>query len=141
MNADPAITEFFDQYAEAFTAFDVGGIADLWQFPAYITTEGTSVAYEEPQAFKKNIVQLCDFYQQQGLARAKKTLLQTQPLYPRLIMARTKDEVFNGDDRLIASWEHSYIMRLTGAGWKAIAAFADGEIAAWRANGTPLGGD
>jgi len=141
MSADPTITEFFDNYAAAFTECDISAIAELWQFPAYITTEGASAAYEEPQAFKKNIVQLCDFYQRQGMAYAQKAVLQTQPLYPRLVMVRTKDELFDGNDRVITSWEHSYIMRLTGTGWKAIAAFADGEIAAWRANGTPLGED
>lgn len=141
MSIDSSISEFFDAYAAAFTDLNIGAIAKLWQFPAYITTEGKSAAYEEPVAFQKNIVQLCDFYQRQGLALARKTLLDVTPLYPRLVMARTKDELFDGDDGLINSWEHSYILRLTEGGWKAIAAFADGEIASWRARGTPLGGD
>ena len=73
------------------------------------------------------------------MERAEKNLLTVNALYPGIVIVRTEDTLFDKDDVLITSWEHVYLLRQTGARWRAIAAIADGEIEAWEKRGTPLG--
>ena len=139
MNIEYAIAAFFQAYAAAFSAFDVDAIADLWEYPAYLTAEDRSATYSDVASFRENTVMLCEFYQSQGVAEATKELIGIQELYPTVVQARTKDRLFDSEGKLVTEWEHVYLLRQTDSGWKAVVAIADGEVAAWRNRGTALG--
>lgn len=124
------IDAYFQAYAKAFSAFDTRAVTRLWHFPAFISTSGHSVAFDNPAAFEANTEALCRFYKAQGMVRAEKSLLTVTPLYDGVVLARTADRLMGMDGSLIADWEHCYLLRRMQAGWRAVAAVADGELAA-----------
>lgn len=138
MPIEQAIAAFFELYTSAFSRCDVNKISELWTFPAFITGESRSAVFDNAQSFEKNTTALCDFYKRQGMKRAHKTVLSAQALYPGVVLARTKDELFDEADELITQWEHTYLLRNTDDGWRALAAVADDEMQAWASRGTPL---
>jgi hypothetical protein len=54
---------------------------------------------------------------------------------------RTADALFDREGGLITSWEHVYVLSETPSGLRAVAAFPDNELRAWRDVGEPMGGD
>jgi len=74
------VEQFFEQYAAAFSRGDVEEIGRLWMLPAFITTPNQSGCFMDADAFRKNTEALCAFYRDQGLFRAKKTIIQINQL-------------------------------------------------------------
>ena len=75
----------------------------------------------------------------QGATRAEKEILDVQSLHDGVALVRTGDKLSDPEDNVVAEWEHVYLLRRDGNGWKAFLAIADGEQAAWLARGTTLG--
>ena len=134
-----SLDDFFTHYADAFSRGDVGEIGRLWKLPAFITTRDKSACFADPEAFRRNTEAACAFYRGQGVARAKKCVLEIKLLGEGVAVVTTRDELFGGAGEEIARWEHAYLVRETADGLRAIAAVADNEVKAWKARGTPLG--
>ncbi len=134
------LAAFFNDYANAFSRSDAAAIARLWRFPAFITAEGRSAAFEDVDAFTRNTDALCAFYRDRGVAKAEKSVAGVDALYDGLFLVKTNDALFDADGGRIVAWTHAYLVRDHGAGeLGVIAAIADGELAAWRSIGAPLG--
>ena len=50
------------------------------------------------------------------------------------------DRMLDATGAVIAEWQASYVLQRVAGTWKAVMAVADGEVDAWTARGTPLGG-
>ena len=133
-----SIEDFFEKYAAAFSQGDVEKISGLWKLPAFISARDQSAYLTDAQAFRKNTEALIAFYAEQGLARARKTVVSIDELCEDLAVVTTWDECFDASDHIITQWRHAYLVRETSAGIRAIAAVADSELNAWSARGTPL---
>lgn len=133
------VDAFFQGYAAAFSALDVGRVCELWDYPAFFSYGGRQDGLDR-EGFRRNTESLCEFYRRQGLARAEKQVLELTRLTPTTAAARTEDRLYDAAGALIAAWEHVYLLSDTPAGLKVCAALPDNELAAWRARGTPLGG-
>jgi len=129
---------FFDGYADCFSRGDVAGVLAHWSLPAFISGPRSGV-FSDADAFLANTQALCAFYAAQGVVRADKTILDVQPQFDGVALARTGDRLSDATGKTVAEWEHVYMLRREDAGWKAFLAIADGELAAWEARGTPLG--
>ena len=134
-----SLDEFFTHYADAFSRVDVEGIGRVWKLPAFITTRDRSSCLADPEAFRRNTEAACAFYRRQGVARAKKRVLEIKLVGEGVAVVTTLDELFDGAGEQIARWEHAYLVRETADGLRAVAAVADNEVKAWKARGTPLG--
>jgi hypothetical protein len=132
------VDAFFQDYAGAFSRRDVDRICQLWDYPAFMSYEGRQAALDR-DAFRTNTEALCAFYDRQGLARAEKQVLELARLTATTASVRTEDRLYDAAGRLIAQWEHVYLLSETADGLRAAAALPDNELAAWRARGTPLG--
>lgn len=131
---------FFEAYADCFTRGDSAGVLAHWALPAFISGCGNrSGVFTEADDFVANTQKLCEFYSGQGVARADKTILGVQSPYEDVALVRTSDRLSGEDGKMIAKWEHFYMLRRHDVGWRIFLAVADGELAAWEARGTPLG--
>jgi hypothetical protein len=135
-----SIEKFFDEYAAAFSRRDVREISRLWKLPAFITTQARSVCFTDADEFRRNLEDQCAFYVRQGLAQAKKTIVNISGLSNDVALVTTWDELFDASGKHIAQWQHAYLVRETKAGIRAIAAVADRESTAWNAEDPPLRG-
>lgn len=135
----PDFEGYFAAYVAAFSRRDVEALAALWTFPATIVARGRSACFEEA-AFRANTERLCAFYARQGVAEARKAVLGAEALFPGLWLVRTADRMTDSGGGEIARWEHAYLLAETEEGLRALVAIADGEMEAWAARGTPLGG-
>ena len=129
---------FFAGYSEAFSRGDVASICSLWAFPALFVARSNRAALDE-EAFRANTEAILAAYRERGVARAEKKVLAAEQLFDGLWLVRTADRLTDAGGRDVASWEHCYLLSRTGEGLRAVAAMPDGELAAWRAKGTPLG--
>jgi hypothetical protein len=130
--------DFFTAYAKAFTAMDVDEVCARWSYPAFMAARGKQATLDEA-AFRTNTVALCDFYRAQGVARAEKRVLELVRLTETTSTVRTADTLFDAKGDLVAAWEHVYLLTETPVGVRVAVALPDGELAAWRSRGTPLG--
>jgi hypothetical protein len=128
----------FAGYAKAFTEMDVDEVCARWSYPAFMAGRGKQASLDEA-AFRQNAVALCAFYSAQGVARAEKQVLELARLTETTSTVRTADTLFDARGDLVAAWEHVYLLTETPAGVRVAVALPDGELAAWRSRGTPLG--
>ena len=133
------VSEFFTNYAKAFSEQNIEAICELWDYPAFLSIEGQEVVLD-PGEFFANTKALCSFHAAQGVVRATKQVLELARLTHTTASVRTQDQLYDQDGELAAEWEHVYLLSRTARRLKAAAATLGGELAAWRARGTPLGG-
>ena len=126
-------------YIEAFMAWDAVAVSAHWAFPALTTQAGRSFVFKSEEHFAKNTQRLLDFYKSQNVARVERIVVDTLKLSETVVSLTVSDCMLSEDGTLIAAWQAAYVMQRRDSIWKAIAAIADGEVAAWAARGTPLG--
>ena len=51
-----------------------------------------------------------------------------------------QDRMLDTNRQELAGWQAAYVLQRFDGAWRAVAAVADGEVDAWAARGTPLGG-
>ena len=127
-------------YIDAFMSWDAEAIAGHWAFPALTTQAGRSFAFKSTDHFAGNTQRLLEFYKAQDVAKVERQVVEVLPMSETSVSLTVSDRMKTADGILIASWEAAYVLQAREGQWKAIAAIADGEVAAWAARGTPLGG-
>ncbi len=132
------IAAFFLRYSEAFTRFDADAVNALWVYPALFVSHAFTTSLDQA-GFATNTTGLMAFYRRQGMVRADAQVIDTELLFSGVAKARVAYRVIDAADAIIAEWEHVYLLRDAGEGWRVCAALADGEVAAWAERGTPLG--
>lgn len=133
------VQDFFTAYAKAFMRQDGAALAAAWSFPALISGPGAALACDDA-LFRRNVDNLFGFYARQGVADASATVAAVQILSPGVVLSQTRYAMFAADGAVIAAWDTPYLLRDGPNGLRAFAAVSDGEVAAWAARGTPLGG-
>jgi hypothetical protein len=78
-----------------------------------------------------------DFYLRQGVVQPLGELLSAVELFPNVAQARMAYRMHGDGEALIAEWEHVYILRRSDR-WQISLTIADGEMAAWAAQGAHL---
>jgi hypothetical protein len=133
-----ALTDFYARYADAFMRQDTDALVAAWSFPAAITGPTGNKMFDA-MAFRRNVEALFGFYQRQDVAKATADVAAMHPLGDGVVLGQIDYAMFTAAGAPVAAWQTPYLLRDAGAGLKAFAAVADGEIAAWAARGTPLG--
>jgi hypothetical protein len=132
------VDTFFKDYVRAFVDQDIDRICSFWGYPAFMVFEGRQAALSD-KAFRSNAVRLCAFYAVQGVTRAEKEVIFLMRLTDTTTAVRTRDMLYDAGGKIIAEWEHAYLLSDTAEGIRVAAAMPDGEVRAWRERGTPLG--
>ena len=136
---ETTLSDWCKSYVGAFSAYDAEGISAHWAFPALIMHEGARMVFESAEHFTKNTAKLLSFYKRQGVARAERALISFLPMWEGAASMRVHDVMLNVDSEPITEWEAAYMLQKIDGAWRAVCAVSDGEAAAWRARGTPLG--
>lgn len=126
-------------YVTAFSAYDASGIGGHWAFPAVITQSGRRMSFANQTDFDANTNALLSFYEAQGVKRADRSLIDILLLNGDTAAITVADTMRAEDGSAIVDWRAAYVLQRVGEDWKAVMAVADGELAAWRQRGTPLG--
>lgn len=126
-------------YVTAFSAYDAPGIGAHWAFPAVITQAGRRISFRSREEFDANTAALLSFYQRHGVDRADRQLVDLLALNDATVAITVADTMRTSDGSPIVDWRAAYVLQRIDLEWKAIMAVADGELAAWRERGTPLG--
>lgn len=127
-------------YVRAFEAYDAEAIAAHWTFPALTTQAGRSFTFKSAEHFAKNTGLLLGFYQAQSVTRVEREVMDILEMSPDAVSVTVQDKMLDAAGGQIVSWQAAYVMQRIEGTWRAVAAVADGEVAAWAARGTPLGG-
>jgi len=127
-------------YVQAFCGYDAPSIAAHWTFPALTTAGGRSFSFKSAEHFEGNTDRLLEFYRKQDVAKVERNIVDCGHLAPGIAHMTVQDTMLTQQDAIIASWEAAYVLQSIDGQWKAVMAVADGEMAAWAARGTPLGG-
>ena len=130
------IAEFFVEYVEAFARNDADALSKLWDEVGLFPSSTGNFAMER-RAFRDHCVTLMDFYSQQGVVRPEGELLSATELFPNVAQARMAYRMHGEGNKLVAEWEHVYILRRVDR-WQVSLTIADGEMAAWAAKGAQL---
>ena len=133
------IGQMMDEYASSFADFEASKVASFWLFPALICVGATSTCFSSIDAFADNAIALNAFYNEQGVARAEKSVIACDFVLDNCAHVTTLDKLSDANGGLIVSWRHHYTLRLVDEHkWKIVSAIADEEIEAWSRRGTPL---
>ncbi len=136
MSIHEDVAEFFDAYVDAFNREDAAALGDLWDAVGLFPSPTGNFVMER-EAFRAHCVGLMKFYRRQGVMRAEAHVLSATELFPNVAQARLAWRMRGHEDDLIAAWEHVYILRRSDR-WRVSLTIADGEMAAWAANGARL---
>lgn len=143
MDLDAATFEldaWCQSYVTAFSTYDVAAIGAHWAFPALILVNGAPVLLPSREKFDRNTQNLCAFYRAQSVAAAERKLLDVLVMTSTTAAICVADTMLNEAGEEITSWRAAYTLTRTQEGWRACLADVGGEMAAWAARGTPLGG-
>jgi ketosteroid isomerase-like protein len=130
------IEAFFADYVDAFARNNANALSELWDDVGLFPSPTGNFAMER-SAFREHCVGLMDFYRQQGVIRPEGKLLSVIELFPDVANVRMAYRMLGDDEKLIAEWEHVYILRRAER-WRISLTIADGEMAAWEARGAAL---
>lgn len=130
------IDQFFADYIDAFTRRDADALSALWDSVGLFPSPSGNFAMPR-DAFRDHCVTLMDFYQQQGVVQPVGEVLSADELFPAVAQARIAYRMLGHQGKLIAEWEHVYILRRSDR-WRVSLTIADGEMAAWTALGVHL---
>jgi len=133
------LSEWCQSYVTAFSAYDVSGIEDHWAFPALIIHGRTRMVFKSAEHFSRNTSALLSFYKRQGVVRADRKLVSCLMMNSDVAAMTVSDRMIDAAEQEIVSWRAAYVLQRIDGGWRAVSAVADGEGAAWKARGTPLG--
>ena len=97
------------------------------------------MSFASQSDFDANTSALLSFYEAQGVKRADRSLIDILLLNGDTVAITVADTMRAEDGSAIVDWRAAYVLQRVGEDWKAIMAVADGELAAWRQRGTPLG--
>jgi hypothetical protein len=128
----------FQSYARAFARFDAAAVAEHWAFPAFFCARGKRASLDQ-EGFRANVEAVIAFYHRQGATEVEAELVRVEPLFEGLDLVAVQYRLAKAAGEEIAAWEHLYLASETEEGLRLVAAFADGELDAWEARGTPLG--
>lgn len=134
-----ALDSWCQSYVTAFSSYDSQAIGVHWAFPALIVSGKHNLTFDTVDRFNRNTDGLLGFYRKMGVVKAHRKLLTTFPMGQGTASITVRDKMIDANGNTIVSWEAAYVLRQYGGKWLAIMANADGEAAAWKANGTPLG--
>lgn len=127
------ITLFFDNYVDAFARNDADALSALWDAVGLFPSPTGNFCMER-QAFRDHCIALMDFYRRQGVVRPVGDVLSATEIFPDVAEARIAYRMLGQGGKLIAEWDHVYIMRRSDQ-WRVSLTIADGEMAAWAATG------
>ena len=127
-------------YVAAFESYDAEAIASHWTFPALTTQAGRSFTFKSAEHFAKNTGLLLGFYKAQAVESVERRVVDLLNMSADAVSMTVQDRMLRGDGQEIATWQAAYVLQRVDGAWKAVAAVADGEVDAWAARGTPLGG-
>ena len=136
MTVQHEIEAFFESYIGAFARSDADAVSELWD-PVGLFPSPTGNFMMERQAFRDHCVTLMDFYRKQGIVQPTGTLLSWVELFPNVVEARMAYHMLGENSETVIEWEHVYILRRTDR-WRVSLTIADGEMAAWTAQGAVL---
>jgi ketosteroid isomerase-like protein len=134
-----ALQAVFDAYADAFVRQDADALSAAWMFPALISGPAGGTAFDEA-LFRRNLAAMFGFYTRQGVGQASARVGDIHSLGDHVVAANIHYALATADGAPIVAWETAYLLRDAGHGPRSFAAVFDGEVAAWAARGTPLGG-
>ena len=127
-------------YVTAFESYDAEAIAGHWTFPALTTQAGRSFTFKSAEHFAKNTGLLLGFYKAQGVKSVERRVVELLHMSAGAVSMTVQDRMMDADGQEIVAWQAAYVLQRVDGTWKAVAAVADGEVDAWAARGTPLGG-
>lgn len=130
------IDQFFADYVDAFARRDADALSALWDSVGLFPSPSGNFAMPRDQ-FREHCVSLMEFYRQQGVVLPVGDVLSADELFPSVAQVRVGYRMLGHEDRLVAAWEHVYILRRTDV-WRVSLTIADGEMAAWTALGVHL---
>lgn len=134
-----SIDAWCQSYVTAFSSYEAEAIGAHWSFPSLIISGGETITFATKDAFNRNTNALLGFYRKVGVASAKRSLFDVFAMGQGTVAISAADEMLDQSGAIITGWQSSYVLRQRGSSWLAVMANADGELAAWRARGTPLG--
>ncbi|MEM9571148.1 MAG: hypothetical protein AAF996_06755 [Pseudomonadota bacterium] len=140
MSLEAELTDWCQSYVRAFADYDAAQISAHWTFPAVTTQAGRSFAFKSAEHFTGNTTHLLAFYRAQEVASVERSLVSCHALHDQAAALIVADIMYAKDGTEIARWQAAYVLQRIEGAWKAVMAVADGEIEAWAARGTPLGG-
>lgn len=128
---------FFSAYLDAFDRQDALAISELWDEVGLFPSPAGNFSMDR-EAFRNHCVTLLDFYRKQGVAKPTGELLSAEELFSNVAQARMAYRMLASDGKLVASWEHVYVLRKTSDRWQVSLTIADDEMSAWAAAGAEL---
>ena len=124
----------------AFESYDAEAIASHWTFPALTTQASRSFTFKSAEHFAKNTGLLLGFYKAQGVHSVERRVIDLLNMSATAVSMTVQDRMLDDKGQEIAGWHAAYVLQHVDGAWRAVAAVADGEVEAWAARGTPLGG-
>ena len=124
----------------AFESYNAEAIASHWTFPALTTQAGRSFTFKSAEHFAKNTGLLLGFYKAQAVQSVERRVIDLLNMGAGAVSMTVQDRMLDANGQEIAAWQAAYVLQRVDGAWKAVAAIADGEVDAWAARGTPLGG-
>lgn len=134
-----AVQAVFDAYADAFLRQDIDALTASWAFPALISGPAGALACDEA-LFRRNLAAMFGFYDRQGVGRTTARVTAVRPLADAVVLAEIDYAMATADGTPLVRFDTAYMLRATDGVLLKVAAVSDGEVAAWAARGTPLGG-
>jgi hypothetical protein len=133
--AEPKVRRFFDRYAAAFSALDVGGILGHFDFPCQIATEKAGYAFADRAAIEADMTDFVRFYAENDFARAELAKLDYQPLSGTFGLAHVNWRLVKTSGDTLVDVESTYILRIAAETPAIIGILGHNEDSQWQRKG------
>jgi hypothetical protein len=114
------IVRFFDDFVEAFAAFDGKKVGSLFVAPAVaLKRDGTLQGFSSVQEIEAYYQVALDQYQASGCKQCRYLDLETQPLNEKTATAITSWDLMRADGSVVTHWRQAYFLVRKNGNWRA----------------------
>jgi nitrate reductase assembly molybdenum cofactor insertion protein NarJ len=134
LSSEHHVRDFFERYRTAFTQYDAAAIADLFAYPAHVTSDTGEVVLTplpSPALWVEQLQRLLANYRAIGVAAARLSRLEVTDLSPRLCQAVVHWELTDERGRPLYDFQAAYTLAELGGALR-ISSIAHNEVPRYR---------
>ncbi|MCC5853991.1 MAG: hypothetical protein JJU30_14240 [Alkalimonas sp.] len=122
-----AVEQFFQEYADAYSSFDVDKVTELFSLPCLFLTDDSKLMMAELSSLEKTIRHQFDLYRSLGVAQVKNRVQHLVRLSESMVFVSLYWYFCDANGKVLQNCHTSYTLQRSGDLWRLVSVMIDDE--------------
>lgn len=122
-----AVEQFFQDYADAYSSFNVEQVTELFSLPCLFLTDDSKLMMGETASLEKTVRHQFNLYRSLGVAQVKNRVQHLVRLSESMVFASLYWYFCDANGKVLQNCHTSYTLQRSGDHWRLVAVMIDDE--------------